>query len=131
MQHQHVMHDQEGQRHRGRGLHRQAVRYRQRFACVHHRVLRECPGAAAHHALADLQAGDTRAQRNDLAGAFDARGLGVTALDQPAGNELAAVQRRGMHLQQQLAGAGVRGGPVAQLKHGVRAFHVQGIGLHA
>ena len=76
LQDQHVVHDEEGQRHRGRRFHRQAGRDRDRLARIHHGVFGERAGATPHHALPDLQTGDAGAERGDLAGAFDAGGLG-------------------------------------------------------
>ena len=130
LQHQHVVHDQEGQRQRRCSFHRQACRHRQRLATVHQRVLGEGADTPAHDPLADDEPGDSGAQRDDLARAFDARGLGSTALDEAARNELAPVQRRGMHLQQHLAGGGCGRGHLTRLQQHACALDTQRIRFH-
>ena len=77
---------------------------------------RERAGAAAHDAIARLEAGDAGADRDDLARAFAAdrlpgAGLAVQAM---AEHELAAVERGGMHAHQQLAAAPAAGTGVSR-----------------
>ena len=83
--------------------------HRHRLGRLHQRVLRERRRAAAHDAVAGTKAGDVGADGDDLARAFaadrlPAAGLAVQAV---AEQELAAVQRGGVHAHEQLAGAAV------------------------
>ena len=101
-------------------------------ACFHQCVLRKGAGTPAHDAVARLEAGDTVADRDDLAGAFSADGLpgAGLAVQAMAQHELTAVQRGGMHAHQELARPRLRERRVAQFEHGFRVGHLHPLGLH-
>ena len=97
LQHQHVVDDEEGQRHAAAASIDRPGGIAHRFARVHQRVLGERAGAAAHHAAArgipvTPAPTATTSPAPSMPAGFDAPGL-----DQAAGDELAAVQPRGVH----------------------------------
>src|SRR3954470_9740874 len=118
---QHVVHDHERERHRSGFFPRKVFRHRDRLAGVHERVLGEGARASAHDAFA---------RTDDLARDFLAGGLSRAGLDQPANDQLAAVQARGLDLHQQLARTRLRFGDFTLLEdclaiHGLNeeSFH--------
>ena len=93
---------------------------------IHQRVFGECTGAAPHHALANVEAGHTLADVDDLACALHPDGFGRTRLLQPVpDDEFAAVQTRRAHLHQHLLRPRVGYRGLAQLERGLVAS-----GLH-
>ena len=99
---QHVVRDHERERNRGGLLPRQTRRHPQPFARVHERVVRETADAAAHDALADCETRDAGAEPGNLARALDAGRFAGRVVRAVAGQELAAIERRGADLDEEL-----------------------------
>jgi hypothetical protein len=116
LQHEHVVHDQEDERDRGRLFEGEALGHRDRLARIHHRVLRERARATAHDALSDAEALGARTELGDLARAFHADRLGGAGLLQAMPeDELAAIERGRAHLHQHLPRPGLGHGDLTQL----------------
>ena len=75
---------------------------RSAFARVHERVVRETADAAAHDALADCETRDAGAEPGNLARALDAGRFAGRVVRAVAGQELAAIERRGSDLDEEL-----------------------------
>jgi hypothetical protein len=115
---QHVVHDDERERRRGRLVPRERIGHREGFARVHQRELGEAAAAAAHHARAHRHAGDAVAHLDHLARALAPARLGRGAVS--AAQELTAVERRGAHAHEDLARLRLGRGGLAKLDSGSR-----------
>jgi hypothetical protein len=119
---EHVVHHHEGKRDRARLLPRDVRRHRDRVALVHEAELGEASRAAPHDALAGAE---------HLARRFLSGGLGGARGDQAVpGDELAAVQARGVDLHEMLVRCRLRRRHLAQLEVHFVACRLQKIGLH-
>src|SRR2546427_9276049 len=102
-----------------------------RLACVHERVFCKRSGAAPHDPLARLEARDACPELGDLARAFGAGGLCRAArLDAVPDDQLAAIQARRAHANEQLSRAGLGHRRLTQLKSGFPGFGADPIRFH-
>jgi hypothetical protein len=127
---EHVVDDEKDERHRRRCFDRERRRHRHRFAHVHQRVFGERARAASHDDGAGRRIGDAGAERDDLARAFEPRRPCRTALHEPARDQLAAVEPRGMHPDEQLARPGIGHRHFAPLEDDAVALGADRVGLH-
>ncbi len=113
---EHVVHHHEDERNARGFLPGEILRHRQSLARIDERVLGEAAAAAPHHAIARLESGHAFSELRDLARAFSAgRFRGTARLDRVPDDQLAAIEARGVHAQQDLPRAGLGHGRVAQL----------------